>query len=284
MVYVSSQPTLPRHQTNLLPLDAQLNFQLIFVGRENLIANDYLWDGGTQFGLSAALPSNHWQSEVSNFMNVSLASLQRAAPSFAQPPDFDIGNPGGTENKNILQYIVKPTDPEMQVLCDSIKMRSKAHTSFKTMGLFLLIGLGLFIMLVNTVLPQLASWWQMRTGRGGYKRLEWVESNAFQLQRMAAEGRGVGPWIGKENDVPTLVNGNDRFNLTGMSLRQKGGEAVVLQDTAYIGYQGSGYGHGQGGYEVVRMGDEMEMQDHGVMRAETAGSMERVGSDKKFLT
>lgn len=279
----------------LFSADAQFNFQLIFIGRENLIANDFLWDGGTQFGLSASLSPTHWQSEVQNFMNVSLASLQRAAPTFAQPPKFDVGNPGANaNNKNILDFIVAPNTTQMQMLCDNIKMRSKAHTNFTVLGLFLLVGLGLFIMLVNTVLPPATAWWQVRMGKGGYKRLEWVESNAFQLQRMAAEGRGVGPWTGKEDDVPTLVNGHDRFNLTGMSLRQKGGEGVAV-GTAYGGYQG-GYqggaygghgqwhGHGNGGYQVVRMGDEMEMQDHGIMREGTGDMAGAAGSDKKLLT
>ncbi|KAJ4301904.1 hypothetical protein N0V90_004000 [Kalmusia sp. IMI 367209] len=235
----------------------QLNFQLIFIGRENLIANDYLWDGGTQFGLSAALPDNHWQSEARNWFNTSLAALQRAAPTFARPPEFDVGN-----GLPILKYIKGPDNPEMEHLCHSIKMRSKAHTSFSVLGLSLLIGLGLFVMLLNMVLPKAVAYYQTRTGRGGYKRLEWVESNAFQLQRMAAEGRGVGPWMGKEDDVPVLVE-RGNFNLTGMSLRQKGG------------VMGGG-----NGYQVVRMGDEMELQDHGIVRE---GTIDRKDSERKLL-
>ncbi|OAG12918.1 uncharacterized protein CC84DRAFT_1227646 [Paraphaeosphaeria sporulosa] len=252
----------------------QLNFQLIFIGRENLIANDYLWDGGTQFGLSAALPPNHWQSEVTNFFNVSLAALQRAGPAFAQPPDFDIGNSNTAdqnENATILRYIVRPQDAEMLRLCDSIKMRSKAHTSFTVLGLFLLIGIGLLIMLVNTILPQLAAYWQRRAGLGAYKRLEWVESGAFQLQRMAAEGVGVGPWRGKEDDVPTLAGGRgELFNLTGMSLRARGAEPGFGAHTGYAGYAGGG---GNGGYHAVRSGEEMEM---GVLREETKDSVASV--------
>lgn len=237
-------------------------------------------------------------------MNVSLASLQRAAPSFAQPPKFDVGNPApNASTNNILDFIVKPDTPQMQALCDSVKMRSKAHTSFTVLGLCLLIGLGLFIMLVNAVLPKVAMVWQMRMGKGGYKRLEWVESNAFQLQRMAAEGRGVGPWTGKEDDVPTLVNGSDRFNLTGMSLRQKGGGDGGMQGSGFFGYQGGGgvygngsghgqwhgqghgygHGHGHGGYQVVRTGDDIEMQDHVIMREGTTDSKGGTGSDKKLL-
>lgn len=276
-MYVSS-PLIPTpHSQSLV---TQLNFQLIFIGRENLIANDYLWDGGTQFGLSAALPSNHWQAEVSNFFNVSLATLQRAAPAFAQPPAFDVGNPTADPDKdsNILRYIQEPADADMRALCDAIKMRSKAHTSFSVLGLSLLIGMGLLIMLVNTILPQLAAFWQRRTGLGGYKRLEWIESSAFQLQRMAAEGRGVGPWQGKEDDVPTLVGGRgERFNLTGMSLRGKGvdgGSGSGVQ----TGYEG--YGAAHGGYSAVRNGEEMEM---GVLREETKDSVASGGDRRKLL-
>lgn len=231
------------------------------------MANDLLWDGGTQFGLSATLPSTQWQKEVSNFFNVSLAALQRAGPAFAQPPAFDVGNPIADRDNNILKFIKKPEDSEMLRLCDAIKMRSKAHTSFSVLGLFLLIGLGLLIMLLNMVLPWLVASWQLRSGEGGYKRLEWVESNAFQLQRMAAEGRGVGPWRGKEADVPTLVAGSGAFNLTGMSLRSKGGEGVMQSNTGYQGHRG---------YQSVGGGEDMEI---GVMREEVIVE----GDEKKAM-
>lgn len=39
---------------------------------------------------------------------------------------------------------------------------------------------------------------------------------------MVAEGRGVGPWIGKEDDVPRLENQKQLFNLIAMRSDERG--------------------------------------------------------------
>ncbi|KAF2255710.1 hypothetical protein BU26DRAFT_407348, partial [Trematosphaeria pertusa] len=179
---------------------AQLNFQLAFVGRENLIANEYLWDDSFSFRISASLPDDHWQRETANWMNTSLALMQRAAFGFARPPAFDVG-----PDISVLKHVVEPDDPAMQALCHKVKFRSKAHTSFRVAGLFGLLAAGLAIIVLSVALPKVVAYIQKRSGRGLHKKLEWIESSAFQLQRMAAEGRGVGPWDGREDDVPTLA-------------------------------------------------------------------------------
>jgi hypothetical protein len=189
----------------------QLNFQLVFVGRENLIANDYLW---SHTGFSASLPSDQWHREVANWMNTSLAMLQRAIYTYARPTVFDVG-PGIPA----LKFIDEPDDEHMELLCHKIKARSQSHQSFRVIRLFLILTLTLTIMALNFSLPTITSYIQKRTGKGLRKRLEWIETSAFQLQRMAAEGRGVGPWNGREDDVPTLAEYGRLFNLTKLSLR-----------------------------------------------------------------
>jgi hypothetical protein len=160
-------------------------------------------------------------------MNTSLAVMQRSAASFARPDEFDAGS-----GISSLQHIVEPTDPAMQLLCHKVKMRSAEFTSFSVLRVFLIFTFGILIMSANGFIPVLTAAWQRRTGRGGYKRLEWIESKTFQLQRMAAEGRGIGPWEGKDADVPMLAERGYKFNLTNLSLR--GGDGLRGRQT----YQG----------------------------------------------
>jgi hypothetical protein len=106
----------------------------------------------------------------------------------------------------------------MQNLCYKIKARSKSHTSFSVLGLFLTIGLGLFLILSNLLAPTTVAYVQKRYGKGLHKRLEWIENSSFQLQRMAAEGRGIGPWKGRDDEIPRLAKSGQAFNLTSLSL------------------------------------------------------------------
>jgi hypothetical protein len=215
----------------------QLNFQLGFIGRENLIALDYLWDAGFGFGASATLPPDHWHREVLNWMNTTLSLAQLSTLSFARVPEFDVG-PGVSAHK----YVVAPNDTAESQLCHKMKARSAQHTSFSVLGLSLTLFLGLLLIALNLILPKTVAYLQTRTGKGMHKRLEWIESSSFQLQRMAAEGRGIGPWEGRDQDVPRLWGGKG-FSLTKGS--SEGRWARV------------------GGYGVVAQEDEVEMRTVG---------------------
>ncbi|KAF2680089.1 hypothetical protein K458DRAFT_111142 [Lentithecium fluviatile CBS 122367] len=232
---------------------AQLNLQIGLIGRENLVANDYLWDNGFSLRVSTDLPPDHWHHEVANWMNTSLAVMQRAAASYVRPEEFDAG-----AGVSFVKHISPPEDPAMQLLCHKAKMRSTEFTSFSVLGLFLTLALGMLILAANAFMPTIAAWWQRRTGLGAYKRLEWVESNAFQLQRMAAEGRGIGPWEGKEADVPRLAERGYMFNLTGESLRGGGGTGEVRVKHGYQGLVGHESPHPPEGFELVDFDDKGE--------------------------
>jgi hypothetical protein len=227
---------------------SQLNLQIGLVGRDNLVANQYLWDNNFRFGISSDLPPDHWHHEVANWMNTSLAVLQRSATTFVRPAEFIAGS-----GNSSLQYIEEPYEKEMQMLCHKVKMRSAEFTSFSVLGLFLTLSIGILIMLANGAIPVLVASWQRRTGQGGYKRLEWIESKAFQLQRMAAEGRGIGPWEGKDADVPVLVDRGYRFNLTSHSL--KGGDGGLRGREGYRGIAMGEEGEGPA-YEMVGFDDK----------------------------
>jgi hypothetical protein len=189
---------------------SQLHWQLGLIGHENLIAQDALWDGGFGFRMSADLPSNQWETEVMNWMNVSLSSTQRGTVAYSRPTEYDVSSTNSS-----LQYIEQPQDPELRNLCGSIKIWSTRHTSFSVIGMTATISFGLMCILCSYAIRPLFTLIQRLTGRGIYKTREWTDSSTFQLQRMAAEGKGIGPWKGKEGDVPTLVEPESRFNLAG---------------------------------------------------------------------
>jgi len=187
---------------------AQLHFQLGFIGRENLVALDYLWDGGFAFKKSATLPSKHWHREVQNWMKTALSIAQASTLAFARVPEFDMG-PG----ISALEHVVPPAEPAAQLLCHRMMARSKQHTSFSALGLSVLIGLGILLITLSLILPDTVACLQTRMSKGMHKRREWVESNSFQLQRMAAEGLGVKNWERLDEDVPILPSGQ-KFRLT----------------------------------------------------------------------
>ncbi|KAF3004370.1 hypothetical protein E8E13_009864 [Curvularia kusanoi] len=190
---------------------SQLHFQLGYVGLENLIAQDSAWDGGFGFSLSASLPPDQWETEVINWMNVSLSNTQRGAITFSRPSDFDIGLGSGTS----LRYMEAPTEPALRSLCDQVKVRSTTHTSFSVAAMGIIIALGLLCIVADFfVVRSLTAAVQRRMKRGLHGRREWASGSAFQLQRMAAEGRGVRPWSGVEEDVPKLEDPGRLFDLT----------------------------------------------------------------------
>jgi hypothetical protein len=187
---------------------SQLHWQLGFIGHENLIAQDALWDGGFGLKISAGLPSNQWEIEVMNWMNVSLSSTQRGTVAYSRPSQYDVSSTNSS-----LQYIEQPQGPELRNLCGRIKIRSARHTSFSVTGIAATIAFGVMCILCSYAIRPLFTWFQRRTRHGIYKTQEWTDSSTLQLQRMAAEGKGIGPWKGKEGDIPTLMDPGFRYTL-----------------------------------------------------------------------
>ena len=183
----------------------KLNFMFLLMGSEALLAEDYLW-GTTMW--SSPLPEDQWQIEAQNLHNVSLALLQQRIVEYASPPNIEI-RPG----LNSLRHVVRPNNTADLDLCSRIKIRTTTYSSFSVLNLSIIIFVGTTIITMNIFLAKLISWIQKRTGFGLYKRLEWIESGSLQLQRMAGEGRGIGPWKGQEDSVPVPVMPNQKFSL-----------------------------------------------------------------------
>jgi hypothetical protein len=107
-----------------------------------------------------------------------------------------------------------PQETELRRLCDQVKVRSANHTSFSVLAMAVTIVLGVLCILSDFVVRKAVFFFQRRTGHGIDKHQQWTDSSAFQLQRMAAEGAGIGPWKGTKDDVPTLVDSGLLFSLT----------------------------------------------------------------------
>jgi hypothetical protein len=177
-----------------------------------LIAKDHVY-GDTH--LSAQLDSDFWQTEVENLHNITMAVIQRAAVRFAAPPNIKVRD-------NILtkQFHRLPTTPEGRHLCQTQKIRSLQHDSFNVIGLTSIILAGLIIISCRYLLPVVAARIQLRTAQGTRQWQEWINNDLLQLHRAALEGAGVGPWTGLDNDVPVLVDPDQRIQFAKLHKRE----------------------------------------------------------------
>lgn len=195
---------------------AQIRYTNQVLGRSILLANDNLW--GYVKWISAPLPDKQWQSEAINMHNISMAALQRRVVEYASPTDFQV-RPGTSSLSNI-----SPPDTEAaRSLCSKIKIRTAAYTSFSVLGISLIISLTIFLVALNMSLVTIVDKVKKRWTREEYKSLEWTETGAFQLHRMASEGRGIGPWGGKKGDIPKTEKPGLSFSLTGLSITDVSG-------------------------------------------------------------
>jgi len=82
------------------------------------------------------------------------------------------------------------------------KILSDAYASFSVLGLFLVIGIGLGIIVLDSTVDYVYVWIQKRYNISPYSRLEWATSSTLQLQRLAHEAIGSGTWIKGSDTIP----------------------------------------------------------------------------------
>ncbi|EON69223.1 hypothetical protein W97_08482 [Coniosporium apollinis CBS 100218] len=177
--------------------DSRLQHILFMLKSRALVAPDFLW--GSNF-VSSKLSDNQWEIEVQNLQNVSMALTQRRVVEYASPPDIEIR--AGTRS---TEYVITPQASDELKMCSSQKIRSTAFSSFSVVGLCIIMGGGTVIILLNCWLTDIVHWVMKSTGKGHYQRLEWIEGETLQLQRMAFEGRGVTDWKGRDACVPVTT-------------------------------------------------------------------------------
>jgi hypothetical protein len=188
---------------------------LIFLNKDVLLANSYLWGAGSF--VSSSLPANHWKNEVQNMFNLSLALLQQNVVEYASPTSVEF-RPGISS----LRRVISPTEPEALHLCKKVKILTTNYTSFSFLGVLLTLLAGGVIICTDVILPNLVSRVRLKRGEKLYKRIEWIETDSLQLHRMACEGRGIRNWNGREDYVPRTAAVGQKFSLTSTSLEQRG--------------------------------------------------------------
>lgn len=182
----------------------QIRYVLLNLGANILLAKDKLYISLDR--LSSTLPPNQWHAEVENIHNISMAILQRRVVDHASPSSFKLNGSLRSD-----KYIIPENDTESLRLCSHQRIRTSEYSSFSVLGLALIFLGGAFIILINILLAGTVGWFQRKTGRGLHRRLEWIEGEMLQLQRMLFEGWGIGPWNGDQNIVPVTALFGQKF-------------------------------------------------------------------------
>jgi hypothetical protein len=197
---------------------AQLRHLLIILGSDVLLANEKLYT--SLHKISLVLPPNQWHTEMENLHNISMAIMQRRVVDHALPSKLKFHS--FLDEK---QHIVLENDTESLRLCHSQRIKTSTYSSFSVLGLAIIIFGGLSLMLLNILLADVVAYYQRNTRRGLYQRLEWIETETLQLQRMVFEGRGIGPWEGLQEAVPITSTFGQKFHC--------GSSTSALEDRPY---------------------------------------------------
>ncbi|KAF2494028.1 hypothetical protein BU16DRAFT_512272 [Lophium mytilinum] len=201
-----------------------LQLTTVLLGSNMLLANDYLW-GATSY--SSSLPDNQWEVEAANMHNISLAMLQRSVVEYASPPDIQI-RPG----LRSPSQMEPPADDGMRALCQNQKVISKDHAGFSVVGLAIILAVGSLLILLDLFVARIVLW--IGWGRFASMQDEWVQQGLLQVQRQALEARGIGPWEGKDGDVPVLVGDGDLFRSSTTTATESN---IQLKRGVVVGYQ-----------------------------------------------
>jgi hypothetical protein len=141
------------------------------------------------------LPNNQWAIEVEDWHGTVMAFIQNLIVSHATGPI----------NPAYRKYIVPPNNTEEQQLCHAQKVRSNgSHASINVFGLAFTLAIGCLIICMNMVHGVRIEWLQGRRGKLSYRRLAWINDEKLQLQRLAYERSGIGPW-NVSSLVPTIA-------------------------------------------------------------------------------
>ena len=170
------------------------------------LRNDLLLANQLTYGslpLSSTPDTDHWKKEVENLHSTCLAGMQAHGILHAAP-----GNSVFKKNINVHDFVNPETTPENINLCNNQKFKSSAYASFSVFGLALIASICFTIILLNLTVPPIVGWvqkkWSSSQGVVSVSRRAWIEDDVLQLQRIALEAKGLGPWSGRSHTVPVL--------------------------------------------------------------------------------
>ncbi|KAF7507458.1 hypothetical protein GJ744_010389 [Endocarpon pusillum] len=96
----------------------------------------------------------------------------------------------GPIDTNVNRGRRRPQAPEEYLICSSQKIRNDSFTSFDTLGLVIILGVGALMIIVSYTLEYIIHRIQIRRNFGTYERLEWITNETLQMKRLAHEEAG----------------------------------------------------------------------------------------------
>ncbi|EXJ57499.1 hypothetical protein A1O7_07847 [Cladophialophora yegresii CBS 114405] len=182
----------------------RFNSFIMFLKNEILAANKLVYGS---FGISSPLVPTAWHIEIENIHNITLAGLQLNTISHAAATDVQI-RPG----LQLIDHIVPETDADSLALCRNQRVKVTTHSSFSMAGILIIVCVSGLIILIDVILPGLVHRFQRTSPVGDAAKQAWDEDDILQIQRLAFEGRGIGPWKGKSGgNVPVTAGWDVRF-------------------------------------------------------------------------
>lgn len=196
----------------------RLGLVIDFLRHDVLLAKQYVYGSAR---VSSSLESGQWRTEMENLHNISLAGLQAHGVLHAAP-----GNAALKPGVSLHDYIVPETNYEQLRLCNNQIFRSTEYSSFSLLGLLVVCIVSGLLIVFNFTIPPLVQWVQRkwRIPRLQEARNAWIEDDVLQLQRAMLEGKGLGPWRGKDEAVPVMDGYGEVF-----SRRDFGDEVLRMQ-------------------------------------------------------
>ncbi|KAB2568637.1 hypothetical protein BFW01_g2078 [Lasiodiplodia theobromae] len=152
--------------------------------------------------------------------------------------DAAINAATGPSDPTFLERWRGPQNAEEHKVCQNTKMRSNAHTNFSVFGLAFVFVTGTLLILLSWFLEPCVAYIQKRGGwtwffscrycccrrkphlhpstgfsTNAYARLEWSANETLQLQRLAHEELGVGPWEACDSAIPVTARKGERLGV-----------------------------------------------------------------------
>ncbi|KUJ23483.1 uncharacterized protein LY89DRAFT_777227 [Mollisia scopiformis] len=160
-----------------------------------------------QHGTTVApgLADDNWIQESIHLFNMSLTTVQRYMVEWATGP---------AEPYSIYTYgPPSELDPLTKWQCENQIIRQSGYTSFSSLGLGLIFGLGGLVILSSLWLESIVGYFQKRFRFGLYQQVRWKLDSNLQLQRMAYEAAGLGEWKDGTHEIPVTVVRNQEFQI-----------------------------------------------------------------------
>jgi hypothetical protein len=163
-----------------------------------------------------ALPSNHWEIEMAALFDDTLANLQHHMMEYvagsSAPGNFETIKVW--ENMDTVKLGENISDSDeyagaYENMCYNQRVKEAQGTlNFSALGLWLLIGLGSYVIIVSFILEFLMAWIQTWLRRGVGRSKRWERDGTLQQMRLLYEMQGDGVWKGTTEDFPRTVSGD----------------------------------------------------------------------------